>query len=211
MRELGCKAAIAVGLVVAITLFTPDSVRIALASPADSIFTGTCEGSVLPLGIIVPPGGFEAGCSRVYVLKYGSGSGERGRYGLLDLPTCLVGPCAKPGGQERLSCELLYGNFCCTGDDFIGREVETLAGSKTGPFLKALSQRFRSDTDQWETECYAAYTGNGQRVLRVIALTPLANSQKSYRVAGFARFFMRAQPGKASDDLAGEFVPATSH
>lgn len=207
MKELEYKALIAACLVVAVVQFW---VRNASAFPADSLFTGTCEGSVLPLGIIVPPSGFEAGCSRVYVLKYGAGTGQQGRYGLLDLPPCLEGPCANPGGQERLSCELLNGNYCCAGDDFIGREVETLPGSKTGPFLKALSQRFRSDTDQWETECYAAYTGNRQRVLRVIALTPLGTSQKSYRVAGFALFFMRALPDKASDDLVGEFLPAIS-
>ena len=198
-------------MVAATVQIIPNWVRNASALSSDSLFTGNCEGSVLPLGIIVPLSGLEAGCSRVYTLKYGPGSGQQGRYGLLDLPPCLVGPCANPGGQERLSCELIYGNLCCAGDDFIGREVETLPGSKTGPFLKALSQRFRSDSDQWETECYAAYTGNGQRVLRVIALTPLGTSQKTYRVAGFARFFMRSQPEKDSDDLVGEFVPVISH
>jgi hypothetical protein len=204
------KGSIAICLALTVADFAPKGPSNAAASPVDSIFTGVCEGSVLPFGVILQPGGFEPGCSRVYVLKHGTGDGDRGRYGLLDLPPCPDGPCANPGGQERLSCELLHGNYCCTGDDFIGLEVETLAGSKTGPYLKALSERFWSDTDQMENQCYAEYAGNGQRVLRVIALTPIGTNLKSYRVAGFARFFMRERPDRGSDDLVGEFVPAAS-
>jgi hypothetical protein len=203
MRNPVSNVAVAVCLAIAIA-------QHATASPADSVFTGICEGSVLPFGIVLPQDGFEAGCSRVYVLKYGTGGGNRGRYGLLELPPCAAGPCANPGGHERLSCELLYGNYCCTGDDFIGMEVETLTGSKTGPYLKALSERFWSDTDQGENRCYAEYAGNGQRVLRVIALTPIGTDHKKYRVAGFARFFMRERPDSGSDDLIGEFVPVAS-
>ena len=177
-----------------------------VAAPADSILSGVCEGSVLPFGVIPPDGGFQAGCSSIYVLKYGTGSGDHGRYGLLDLPACPEGPCANPGGQERLSCELLYGNFCCSGDDFIGHEVETMAGSKTGPFLKALEKRFSADTDQ-QGRCYAEYYGNEERVLRVIVLAPMGGDRKTYRVAGFARFFLRERPDKGSDNLVGEFIP----
>jgi hypothetical protein len=210
MRKSASRIAVATCLAVAWIHLTPQDPSSVSASPADSVFSGICEGSVLPFGIILPPGGFEAGCSRVYVLKHGTGSGDRGRYGLLDLPPCPAGPCANPGGQERLSCELLHGNYCCTGDDFVGHEVETLAGSKTGPYLKALTERFWSDTDHDENQCYSSYAGNGQRVLRVIALAPIGMDQKSFRVAGFARFFMRERPDRGSDDLVGEFVPTSS-
>jgi len=176
------------------------------AALGDSLISGICEGSVLPIGIVMPPEGFEAGCSRTYVLKHGTRGGERGRYGLVDLPPCSAGPCGNPGGHDRLNCELLYGNFCCT-DQLVGREVETLAGNRAGPFLKALSERFTSDTDQTERECYVEYTGNTARILRVVALTPIAPDSKVYRVAGFARFFMRELPDKASGDLIGEFIP----
>jgi hypothetical protein len=176
------------------------------AAPGDSLISGICEGSVLPIGIVMPPEGFEAGCSRTYVLKHGTRGGERGRYGLVDLPPCSDGPCGNPGGHDRLNCELLHGNFCCT-DQLIGREVETLAGNRAGPFLKAFSERFTSDTDQIERECYVEYTGNTERILRVVALTPIGPDSNVYRVAGFARFFMRERPDKDSGDLIGEFVP----
>src|SRR5687767_13786738 len=92
MRMLGWKRSMSVCLAIAIAQVAPQGLDNAAASPADSVFAGTCEGSVVPFGIILPPGGFEAGCSRVYVLKYGTGSGDRGRYGLLDLPPCPAGP-----------------------------------------------------------------------------------------------------------------------
>jgi hypothetical protein len=182
--------------------------RSAAAAPADSLVSGICEGSVLPLGVVVPPEGFEAGCSRTYVLKHGTGGGERGRYGFVDLPPCPTGPCANPGGQDRFSCELLHGNFCCT-DQLVGREVETVAGNRAGPFLDALSQRFWSDTDQ-SPGCYVEYMGNGARVLRIVALTPIGPGSKVYTVAGFVRFFMRERPDKASEDLIGEFIPTSA-
>ena len=175
------------------------------AAPADSVITGVCEGSVLPLGVVVPAEGFESGCSRVYVLKRGNSGGDRGRYGFVDLPPCPHGPCGNPGGHDRFSCEILYGNFCCT-DDMVGRDVQTLAGNRTGPFLEALSQRFWSDTDKQEGRCHAEYVGNGRRIIRVIAMTPMGSESKVYRVAGFARFFMRARPDKSSDELIGEFI-----
>ncbi|HET9252647.1 MAG TPA: hypothetical protein VFP58_11080, partial [Candidatus Eisenbacteria bacterium] len=96
----------------------------AAATPADSIYTGVCEGSVLPIGIVLPQDGFQAGCSHPYVLKHAAGGGHRGSYGLVDLPSCPNGPCANPGGQDRLSCELRYGNYCCTESFIVGREVE---------------------------------------------------------------------------------------
>lgn len=181
----------------------------AAAAPADSIYTGVCEGSVLPIGIVLPLDGFQAGCSYRYVLKHAGGGGHRGGYGLIDLPPCPNGPCANPGGQDRLSCELRHGNDCCTESFIVGREVEVEPGSRTGPFRKALTERFWSDTDQ-QVECHAEYTGNGARVLRVLALTPSGASERSYRVVGVARFFMRDRPDERSEDLVGEFIPVSS-
>ena len=180
-----------------------------VASPADSVITGICEGSVLPLGVVVPPEGFETGCSRVYVLKRGASDGERGRYGFVDLPPCPMGPCGNPGGQDRFSCELLHGNFCCS-DDMVGRDVETLAGNRTGPLLDAMTQRFWADTDRREDQCHAEYVGNGKRILRVVAMTPTEAGSKVYRVVGFARFFMRERPDKGTENLVGEFIPSSS-
>jgi hypothetical protein len=188
-------------------LFAAAMFRTAAAAPADSIISGICEGSVLPIGVVVPPEGFEAGCLRTYILKHGNQGGDRGRYGFVDLPPCPAGPCANPGGQDRFSCELLHGNFCCT-NQLVGREVETVAGNRAGPFLDALSQRFWSDTDH-SPGCHVEYTGNGARVLRIVALTPTGPGSKVHTVAGFVRFFMRERPDKASEDLIGEFIPTS--
>ena len=205
MRNLRFSAVIGLGFLCFVTL----QADTAHATPADSIYTGVCEGSILPIGVILPTDGFQAGCSHRYVLKYGTGGGDRGRYGLIDLPPCPSGPCGNPGGHDRLSCELRYGNYCCT-ETIIGTDVNPLPGSKTGPFLKALSDRFWADTDH-QVECYVEYTGNGERLLRVLALVSDGNGGKSYRVAGIAHFFMRERPDQGSDDLVGEFVPVTPH
>jgi len=175
----------------------------------ESVITATCEcGSMLaPIGIVAPEGGFRADCSTPYVLKYGSGNGARGAYGLLDLPPCSAGPCATKGDQDRLECEIESGYGCVPGPDFVGTEMATLPGSKTGPFLRGITNRWYADTDRRPT-CYSQYAGNGSRVLHVVVLEPFsANGRESVRAAGFAAFFIRTLPAKSGDDLVGELVP----
>lgn len=180
------------------------------AAVQDSVITGICEcgPALAPIGIVAPEDGFQAGCSTLYVLKYGSGDGARGTYGLLDLPPCPVGPCATKGNQDRLECEIASGYGCVPGPDFVGKEMAILPGSKTGPFLRGITNRWYADTDQRQT-CYSQYVGNGSRVLHIVVLEPFSvNGRKSVRAAGFAAFFIHTLPTQSGDDLVGELVVA---
>ena len=196
------------GLAVIAVQLAPSFSSVARAAAfQDSVITGVCEcGSLAPIGIAAPEGGFRADCPTPYVLKYGSGEGARSTYGLLDLPPCPEGPCATKGGQDRLECEIESGYGCVLGSDFVGREIAILPGSKTGPFLRAITNRWDADTDTRQV-CYSQYVGNGKRILHIVVLEPFsANGRKSVRVAGFARFFMGTLPVRSGDDLVGELV-----
>ena len=203
------RAGLAWLFIVAAPLISSFSSAAQEAAIQDSVIIGTCEcGPLLaPIGIVAPEEGFRADCSAIYVLKFGTGDGVRGTYGLLDLPACTAGPCASKGTQDNLECEIAQGYGCILGSEFVGSEVALLPGSRTGPFLRGITDRWDSDTDRRREICYSQYFGNGSRVLHVLVLEPFSsNGRKAVRVAGFAKFFMRSAPTRPQDDLVGEWV-----
>ena len=179
------------------------------ALAAGAVVTEACEGGVLPLAIVVPEGGLQAGCQQRYVIKYGAGDGDRGTFGLVDLPPCPESPCASSGGHDRLECELTYGNLCCRGPELIGVDLALLQGDHVGPFLHGILTRWNRDTDHRAGLCYWNYLGNGSRVVRIVVVEPGGKpGARLVRVIGFADFFLRNLPLKPGDDLEGEFISA---
>jgi len=179
------------------------------STTGSTVMSGSCEGGILPLAVVAPAGGLAAGCAQRYVLKVAAGIAARGTFGFVDLPPCPDSPCAAHGRDDRLECELTYGNLCCVGPKLIGRELALRPGSHTGPFLRAFLTRWNADTDHRIGVCYADYKGNTRRIVRVVVLEPfVAAGRASVRVAGFADFFLRNLPLKAGDSLEGEFLPA---
>ena len=179
------------------------------ALAAGSVVSEACEGGVLPLAIIAPAGGLQAGCQARYVLKDGAGKGDRGTFGFIDLPPCPWSPCSSAGGHDRLECELTYGNLCCRGSELIGVDLALLQGDHVGPFLHGILTRWNRDTDHRAGLCYWNYLGNGSRVVRIVVVEPGGKpGARLVRVIGFADFFLRNLPLKPGDDLEGEFISA---
>ncbi len=210
MSPLGARwAATMAALILCLGASGPNAALAAGAAAQDSIITGVCEDAVLPLGIVPPEGGLQAGCSHLYTLKYGAGHGTRGTYGIVDLPPCDWQFCSAPRIRNRLRCELVHGNACCSGQNFIGTEIPNDPGDRGGLFVPAILQRWWADTDQRGNICHYDYRGNGKRVIRIVVLRPNdANGKKTMVVEGFAYFFMRRLPSRPGDDLVGEFLPA---
>ena len=204
-----CRTGAMAALSLCLSLPVAEPALAAGMAPQDSVISGVCEGGVLPLGVVLPEGGFKPGCANIYTLKYGAGHGTRGTYGIVDLPSCGWNYCSAPRVHNRLRCELTHGNFCCTGDDLVGREIQNDPGDRNGLVLPAILRRWWSDSDQRGNICHDAYRGSGKRVVRVVVLQPSdANGRKSLVVAGFAYFFLRHLPTGPDEDLVGEFLPA---
>ncbi len=202
-------AALFAALIVGLGVAAPGAAIAAGTAAQDSIISGVCEDAVLPIGIVPPEGGLQGGCSQLYTLKYGAGHGTRGTYGIVDLPPCEWNFCSAPRIRNRLRCELVHGNACCSGDNFIGTEIPNDPGDRGGLFLPAMVQRWLQDTDGRENICHWDYQGNGKRVIRIVVLRPNdANGKKLMVVEGFAYFFMQRLPSRPGDDLVGEFLPA---
>lgn len=198
-----------IGLCFCVGLATADRAHASPAAPHDSIISGVCGDGVIPLGIVPPEGGLQVGCNSVYTLKYGAGHGTRGTYGIVDLPPCDWDYCSRAGIRNRLRCELVHGNPCCTGEELVGRTIPNDPGNRGGLFLPAILQRWWSDTDQRQDICHDVYRGNGRRIVRVVILDqPGARGRAPLLVVGFADFFLRRVPTKPDEDLVGEFLPA---
>lgn len=210
MRSVRARwAATMAALIISLGVSTPVASHAAGTAAQDSIITGDCEDAVLPLGIVPPEGGLQAGCSHLYTLKYGAGHGTRGTYGIVDLPPCEWNFCSAPRIRNRLRCELVHGNACCSGGDFIGTQIPNDPGDRAGLFLPAMLLRWSYDTDQRKNICHYDYLGNGKRIIRIVVLRPNdANGKKLMVVEGFAYFFIQRLPARAGDDLVGEFLPA---
>jgi hypothetical protein len=185
----------------------PATIRFANSSAQDSVITGTCEGALTSIGVILPSGGLGMDCSPSLTLRHGWRDGEPGTYVLLDLPACPDNWCRSLQPSDRVRCEILIGNPCCYLEDFKGKELHAFAGTRIGPIADALQGRFDADTDRREGICHDHYHGNQARVLRVLIVEPTSiRGRDTYRVLGGGRLFLRDRQDK-SDDITGEMVP----
>jgi Flp pilus assembly protein TadG len=176
---------------------------VAEASPASE----QCE-RLVPMGAIPPPGqaGFLVGCSNVYSLKLGAGSGTTGNYQALDFPGCDEGTCAgySPTGANTYRCLLASGYSCCVK---IGQTIQTEPGNMTGPTRQGLQDRWDADNDRRSNICYSAYTGNRNRIVNVPVIQSLGNGRTDVKVIGFAAFFLRTRPtGGSQQPVEAEFI-----
>ena len=170
--------------------------------------TGTALCGIVPLGLTPPSGEtFLVGCSHVYTLKFGSGSG--GQFGAIRFPSCLdKGVCAgmSPSGANTFRC-LMTNGYCCPLS--AGQVVPTESGNMSGPMRGAIDARFGADAVTDENICYTDYLargGSGQRVVVVPVTTPTA-SQSSVTILGFTAFFLRNRPASGGQSqLEGEFL-----
>lgn len=173
----------------------------------DSVITGTCEGALTSIGVILASGGLGLDCGPSLTLRHGWRDGDPGTYVLLDLPACPENWCRSLQTSDRLRCEILIGNPCCYIEDLKGKELRAFTGTRIGPTADALQGRFDADTDRREGICHDQYHGNQARVLRVLIVEPASvRGRDTYRVLGGGRFFLRERQGK-SDDITGEMVP----
>jgi hypothetical protein len=166
-----------------------------------------CDG-IVPMGAIQPPTeDFKVGCANTYNLKIGAnGGGTPGNFQLLDFPPCDEGPCAGlQGGGAEVRCEVAHGYSCCIK---IGDLIQTMPGTKVGPFKSGLDDRWDADTDKREGICYKDYKGNGMRVVLVPTFRDWdPNGKKPVRIDGFAAFFLQLKPSsRGGQSLTGEFL-----
>lgn len=162
-----------------------------------------CGVSAIPLGVVPPAGGFQTGCDHLYVIKPGSGNSPSGTWTFLEFQPCDNGPCGSMNGESRIRCEIANGPGCRFD---IGDVVETVPGTKTS-IMQGIADRFARDTDQRSPTCYAAYWGNGARVVVMPELAPFdTNGRKAAQLTRFAVFYLRNLPVRPDDDLIGEFL-----
>ena len=174
---------------------------------------GAVNCGILPLGASLNPGEtFQTGCSHIYALKLGSGTGGNGNYSAIAFPQCNAGPCAgQPStGASTYGCLLRQG-YCCEIKK--GEVVSTEPGNMAGPTNKAINDRFDADIVKAENICYSDYLaqgGNGQRVIIVPITTQPANGRSDVTILDFASFFLRNRPGSGNDcQINAEYVYTT--
>ena len=139
------------------------SAAAALALPAAAPADQAC-GSLLPVGLLQPAGGFTVGCARLFTLKLGAALGPDGNYILLDLPVCASGPCGGTSGLAQLQCAANLGYDCCLVS---GLHVPTIQGTNVATLVAGLDQRLARDTDTRAGICAEDYAGNGARFVEV--------------------------------------------
>lgn len=176
---------------------------VAEASPASE----QCE-KLVPMGALPRTGEttFKTGCSNIYSLKVGAGSGVTGNYQAIDYPGCGEGACAGYGetGANTYRCLLANGYSCCIR---IGQTIQTEPGNMTGPTRQGLQDRWDGDTDRRSNICYQAYVGNRNRVVNVPIIKSLGNGRTDVQVIGLAAFFLRSRPtGGAQQPVEAEFI-----
>jgi len=178
------------------------------SAPMDTFITGTCEGTLSPIGVILPRVEIPNECSNEIVLHHGWRDGQPGTYVFLDLPECSDDWCRILETSDKLRCEILIGNPCCMFQDVLGKELRAFTGTRIGPIADALQGRFDSDTDRREGTCPTWYLGNGARVLRVLFVEPAGGrGRDAYRVTGQGRLFLRERQGKSDDLVVDIIVP----
>ncbi len=199
-RRTGATSVVAqMAQVIGLSRFDMSATAVAKADTARGV---QC---VLPIGVNMPPGdSFVPGCGNLYSLKNGPGGGVRGNYGYLAMPDCPDTPCHQPPqNPHQLEC-LIANGYCCGLET--GQSVNTAPGNKS-PAAAGIDDRFSADTDKRESICYAAYHGNGQRVVTVPLVTPFpSGSSGSVTVTGFASFFLQSKPNKSDGMIKAEFV-----
>jgi hypothetical protein len=166
---------------------------------------------VVPLGVAEPATQpFQTGCSPTYVLKQGGGAGNTGNFGYLQLPACAGSPCTGPSnGTQYIMC-LITNGYCC--ELSAGGTLNTAPGNRSGPFKKAVSDRFAADTDQRKGICYSQYVadglGNNKRVVLVPIINGDPNGSSPVTITRFAAFFLQNDvPGTGNNSvLNGEFI-----
>lgn len=179
------------------------------ASAQDSLITGVCEGSLTPIGVILP-GAPATDCFTPTVLRHGWRDGDPGTFVFLELPPCPDSWCRSLQTSDKLRCEILIGNPCCLLENLEGKTLQAITGTRMGPIADALQGRFDADTDRRGGICHAGYLGNEARVLRVLIVEPASSrGRDTYRVLGGGHLFLRERQGK-SDDIVGEMIPPPS-
>lgn len=181
-------------------------VKATATAKAESV-AAVCE-KIVPLGAIVPPGGFQTGCGQTYMLKVGSQTKiSPGNFLLLDFPLCDEGPCGgMVGGSSEVRCEVDNGYSCCL---WVGQTINTKPGNSVGPFNQGLLDRWSNDTDQRQNICYEQYKGNGNRIVNVPIFDNFdPNGMKPVTVSGFSAFFIVSKPlgGGGIQTLSGQFL-----
>jgi len=98
--------------------------------------------------------------------------------------------------------------YCC--DLHIGDVVSTQPGNMSGPFKKAIDDRFTADVIKSVGICYDDYVasgGNGKRVIYVPIVSTIPNGTGPVTINGFAAFFISTKPGNGvNSTLDGEFI-----
>lgn len=168
--------------------------------------TAACSG-LLPMGMVQPPvGDFQIGCAYVYQLKLDPDVSSGGNFGFVDFPPCDAGPCGgmPPTGETTVRCLMANGYGCCVE---IGQVLDTEPGNTGGPFLQGLQDRWDADSDQRGSICFAAYLGNGMRLLSVLTSTP-GFGATTVQVTGFMTGFLVSRPGSSDGSpVEIEFQP----
>jgi len=166
-----------------------------------------CE-RLAPMAALPPAGQstFQTGCSPLYQLVRGDGSGANGNWQLLSFPDCPEGQCGGMSGTtgaDYLRCLLENGYACCVG---VNERVLTKPGGNAGPVIQGLQARWDADNDRRTNICFSEYAGNHSRIVNVPVTQPLGGGRDEVIVTGFAAFFLHERPSGPTQPVWAEFV-----
>ncbi len=170
----------------------------------------SCGIGAAPLALIEDPAGpYLPGCAYEYT-AHPSGTLSiisAGWLGPVQLPPCAEGPCGSISGTTGanvLRCLIANDYWCPLRPD---TALNVMTGATTGPLTQALQTRWNADTDQRTGICAEMYTGNAQRMVRILIASPPSGggSTGPLPVMRYETVFMKYYP--AGYEVGLEVVP----